>query len=162
MDRIINVAGYVKLAKLWEKRAAQAVRYHNDYYRKKFADVNKYSLVGVYIDITGEKEIYKRDEMLRLLKDCSEGKVDCIATQTRAYLAANTKEFCYLIYFLHTLNKPIDILTEDEEYNIDTATNYDKQKEALEKMAEDYINLNPNDYYEWSLNVIRGIGELNG
>ena len=32
-------------------------------------------LVGVYIDITGNKEIYKRPEMVHLLKDCKNGSI---------------------------------------------------------------------------------------
>lgn len=146
---IIKVAGYVKLAKLWERSAPQAIEYHNDYYALKFSDATKYSLVGVFIDITGKKEIYNRSEMLRLLHECEKGNVDLIAAQTRGYLAANTKEFCYLIHFLASLDKNIEIVTEDESYNINTAKNIDSQKEALQKMAEDYIALNPQDYVEW-------------
>ena len=66
---IIRVAGYVKLAKLWERNAPKAIEYQNDYYSLKFSDTSKYRLVGVFIDITGKKEIYNRPEMLRLLHE---------------------------------------------------------------------------------------------
>ena len=54
-------------------------------------------LVHVYIDITGNKNIWKRPGMLQLIKDCQSKKVNCIATQTKAYLAANTEDFFFII-----------------------------------------------------------------
>ena len=160
MDKI-KVAGYVKLAKKWEKREPVAKAYHHVYYTKKFEDT-EYQLVDVYIDITGNKEIYKRPEMVRLIKDCREGKIDCIAAQTRAYIAANIREFCYLIYKLFEMGTKIDIITEDNDrnYNIDTATNMSNQREDLHNMAAKYISLNPADYCEWAVEIDRAIREL--
>lgn len=159
---IIKVAGYVKLAKLWERSAEKAIEYQNDYYALKFSDTAQYELIGVFIDITGRKEIYHRPEMLRLLHECEMGHVDVIVAQTRGYLAANTKEFCYLIHFLASLDKNIEIITEDESYNINTAINVDRQKEALQKMAQDYITLNPQDYVDWYSEVKNAIFDLYG
>lgn len=95
MDRKYKVGGYVKLAKLWERSKDAAVAYHSSYYAEKFRDDADKRLVGVYIDITGNKEIYKRPEMVHLLKDCKNGSVNLIFSQTRAYLAANACDFCF-------------------------------------------------------------------
>ena len=65
MDRKYKVGGYVKLAKLWERAKDAAVAYHSSYYAEKFRDDADKRLVGVYIDITGNKEIYKRPERLQ-------------------------------------------------------------------------------------------------
>ena len=62
MDRKYKVGGYVKLAKLWERSKDAVVAYHSSYYAEKFRDDADKRLVGVYIDITGNKEIYKRPE----------------------------------------------------------------------------------------------------
>lgn len=153
MSEKIRVAGYVKLAKLWEKRREQAVAYHNSYYESKFARSTKFQLVGVYIDITGNKQTAKRPEMVRLLGDCSSGKVQCIATQTKAYLAANMGDFCYLVKLLSEINGGIDLITEDTDYQIDTVTDFDGQKKALVGMADEYIRLNPDDYRLWKTAV---------
>lgn len=158
----LRIAGYVKLAKLWERNAEQAREYHTAYYYNKYAELDSVEVVGVYVDITSYKEIYKRSEMLRLIRDCSLGLIDCIASQTRGYLAANTREFCYLIHYLFSLGKDIEIITEDDNYNINTAVNQDKQKEALVKMAEDYITLNPEDYLDWYNKVKNAIYDLFG
>ena len=100
MDRKYKVGGYVKLAKLWERSKDVAVAYHSSYYAERFRDDVDKRLVGVYIDITGNKEIYKRPEMVHLLKDCKKGAVNLIFSQTRAYLAANTCDFCFLLKYL--------------------------------------------------------------
>lgn len=70
--------------------------------------------------------------MVRLIMDCMDGKVDVIATQTRAYLAANAQEFCYLFNLLRICKT--DIITEDEEYNINTILNEENQVEELTRM----------------------------
>ena len=78
----------------------ESVTDHSSYYAERFRDDVDKRLVGVYIDITGNKEIYKRPEMVHLLKDCKKGAVNLIFSQTRAYLAANTCDFCFLLKYL--------------------------------------------------------------
>lgn len=160
MIQKIRVAGYVKLAKLWERSRTQALEYHHQYYEKKYADSELFELFDVYVDITGKKEICNRPEMLRIIRDCMLGRVDCIAAQTRGYLAANTAEFCYLIKYLFDMGRRIDLVTEDELYNIDTFTNADRQREALYQMATNLINLNPADYEHWKENIRQGMNKL--
>ena len=160
MDKILNVVGYVKLAKLWKRSEKSAVEYHNNYYKTKFANTPDYNLYNVYIDITGKKETYKRTEMARLLKDCQFGRIDCIFAQTKAYFAANTRELCYLIKFLFSMNHRIDIVTEDEAYNINTIINEDGQREALLKMADDFIYLNPGDYHDWLSELVKSLNNI--
>ncbi len=160
MAQIYMTAGYVKLAKLWERSKDAALLYHREYYERKYAKSGKFHLYDIYIDITGQKEIHRRPEMLRLLRDCALGKIDCIATQTRGYLAANTKEFCYLVKFLFDAEQKVDLITEDESYHIDTTLNKDRQREALLKMACDYINLNPPDYQTWCNQILSGMDKL--
>lgn len=158
---IYHVAGYVKLAKLWERSAESAINYHNHYYSEKYAGNPQMDLYGVYVDITGQKEIRKRRQMIRLISDCIDGHVDCIATQTRAYLAANNRELFYLIRFLFDLPEGIEIVTEDEQYHIDTIKNADSQKQALSAMASDYIKMNPKDYEDWRKEILAEVRKIN-
>ena len=156
----INVAGYVKLAKLWERKREEAIAYHRDYFYNKFNDPDDYTIVDVYVDITGKKEIINRPEMLRLLSDCRKGSVDLIAARTKGYFAANTHEFCFLIKFLFDLEHRIDLLTEDEEYNINTVINEDNQREELYKMADTYTRLNEHDYRCWKAAVCSAAADI--
>ena len=74
MDSKYKVGGYVKLAKLWERSKDAVVAYHSSYYAEKFKDDTDKELFGAYIDITGNKEIFKRPEMVHLLRDCKKGE----------------------------------------------------------------------------------------
>ena len=40
-----RVAGYVKLAKLWERSSEEAICYHHDYYRNKYENDERMQLV---------------------------------------------------------------------------------------------------------------------
>ena len=68
MDHRYKVGGYVKLAKLWERSKDAAVAYHSSYYAEKFRDDADKRLVGVYIDITGNKEIYRAKRKFTFIK----------------------------------------------------------------------------------------------
>lgn len=160
LEKTYQVAGYVKLAKWWEKSRAKAEQYHKKYYADKFSDIRNMQLMDVYIDITGQKKICKRPEMLRLIRDCQFGRINCIATQTKAYLAANSQEFCYLLYYLFSLPQHLEIITEDDNYHIDTTTNEDDQRSALEKMARDYVALDTKAYESWKQSIVNGINLL--
>ena len=95
MDHRHKVGGYVKLAKLWERSKDAAVAYHSSYYAEKFRDDADKKLVGVYIDITGNKEIYKRPEMVHLLKDCKNGSINLIFSQTREGMKLRKTQLSY-------------------------------------------------------------------
>ncbi len=160
MNKEYKVAGYVKLAKKWENNREAAMQYHRDYYRKKFIQSADMTLVDTYIDITGQKQIIKRPEMLRLLKDCTEGKVNCIAAQTKGYLAANGKELCYLLKYLFDLPVRIDVVTEDVTYRMDTIQNIENQRVELKKMADEYALLDIEAYQIWKEKVLQKIRDM--
>ena len=55
-----RVAGYVKLAKLWEKNRDNAIMLHNQYFTERFQNEANYRFARAYIDITGNKNIRQR------------------------------------------------------------------------------------------------------
>lgn len=161
MAEMRRVAGYVKLAKLWERSKSTALEFHKQYFEELLNGNTDFTLQDVYVDITGYKETYKRVEMLRLMRDCTLGKVDCIVAQTRAYLAANHEELCFLLYFLFELPTRIDIITQDDDkYRIDTIKNVEHQREALHQMAKSRVSLSQAAYQEWHSRVIDGMNKL--
>ena len=89
-----------------------------------------------------------------------DGKVNLIFAETKGYLTANTREFCYWLHFIFNLEERVDIITDDDQFNINTILNADKQREALIKMAEDYIYLNPPDHQKWLNGVVSAITNL--
>lgn len=152
--QIYRVAGYAKLAKLWERDPDRARSFHREFFEKKYAKPGRFVLTGTYIDITGCKEIRRRPEMLRLLKKCTEGRIDIIDMQTKGYLAANTREFCYMIRYLFDMEHTVHLVTEDQDYNINTLSSEDNQRDLLHEMASGYCALNPDDYDIWLQEII--------
>ena len=152
---IYRVAGYAKLAKYWERDREQARAFHQTYFSERYSNDKDYHLTGVFVDITGKKEIRKRPEMVRLLKNCLAGQIDVIDMQTKAYLAANTEEFCFMIRFLFEIGNRIDIRTADTDYNIDTSS--EEQRESLYRMAVKYCEVSPESYCAWREKVLQAI-----
>lgn len=155
-----KIGGYVKRAKLNLRNGEEVKAFHRDVIEQRFGEFEDGTLVDVYIDITGYKETYKRPEMLRLMRDCADGKVNLIFSETKGYLAANTREFCYWLHFIFNVEQRVDIITDDSQFNINTILNEDHQREALIKMAEDYIYLNPPDHRRWLSSVVSAIMNL--
>ena len=162
MDRKYKVGGYVKLAKLWERAKDAAVAYHSSYYAEKFRDDADKRLVGIYIDITGNKEIYKRPEMVHLLQDCKKGIVNLIFSQTRAYLAANTCDFCFLLKYLFDIPMRVDIVTDDNDQRIDTILDVDNQRQSLKELAEKYTSIRKKEYLAWKARLEHEMEKADG
>ena len=160
MEEQYRLAGYVKLAKLWEKSREQAIPLHNEYFQQKCESDSRFLLQDVYVDITGNKHIYKRPEMVRLLRNCTRGKIDVIMTPTRAYLAPNSEEFCFFIKFLFDIKYRIELVTDDEERRIDTLLNPENQKGSLKRMAETYVALERAEYDRWCSNMLKAMNEI--
>lgn len=160
MSKIYRVGGYVKRAKLNLRNGAEVKAFHHETMEERFSGFADCVFVDTYIDITGYKETSRRPEMLRLMRDCAEGEINLVFAETKGYLAANTREFCYWLHFIFNLDQRVDLVTDDDQFNINTIINEDGQREALEKMAEDYIYLNPPDYQKWLSGVITAIARL--
>lgn len=158
--RILQVGGYVKLSKLWERSKKEAIEYHHRYYKESFSNYSDCSLFDVYVDITGQKEIYRRPEMLRLISDCLKGAVDVIVSQTKAYIAANPREFFFLLKYLFDRRDYIELVTEDDDFMIDTITNVEHQKEELRRLADNVATLDSSDYIKWCSRVERQMQAL--
>lgn len=159
-EKIYRIGGYVKRAKLNLRNSEDVKAFHRGIFERRFGGFVDGTLVDVYIDITGYKETYKRPEMLRLMRDCANGKVNLIFSETKGYLAANTREFCYWLHFIFNVEQRVDIITDDSDFNINTILNEEHQREALIKMAEDYIYLNPPDHQRWLSSVVSAIANL--
>ena len=149
------VAGYVKNALLWKNRnPEEMIAYNRFYFEEQLSEMENMELVDVYVDVTGHKETYKRPEMVRLLKDITEGKVNMIYSRTSGYIAANVNELCMLMEFLFEQDEMVDIYTEDEDYQFDTITNPDHQIEELRRMALSHCTLYRKAYEEWKAKLL--------
>ena len=91
--------------------------------------------------------------MVHLLKDCKNGSVNLIFSQTRAYLAANTCDFCFLLKYLFDLPMRVDIVTDDDDQRIDTILDIENQRQNLKELAEKYTSIRRKDYLEWRIRL---------
>lgn len=92
---------------------AAQIRYYNEYEKKH----PEYTIVDIYADegITGT-EMEKRDDFLRLIRDCKRGLIDRIITKTVARFARNLEELLETTRML----KRLGVSVYFEESGIDT------------------------------------------
>ena len=92
---------------------AAQIRYYSDFTSKH----SEYELVDIYADegITGT-DMSKRDDFLRLLRDCKKGLIDRIITKSVSRFARNTEELLETLRML----KSIGVSVYFEEQGIDT------------------------------------------
>lgn len=85
MEKKYKIGGYVKRAKLNLRNEKDIRAFHRGIFESRYGELEDGELVDVYIDITGCKETSKRPEMLRLMRDCADGRVNLIVAETKAY-----------------------------------------------------------------------------
>ena len=85
----IKVAAYCRVSTDDEDQL-NSYRVQKDYYTRYIANNEKWEFVDVYADegITGT-QVKKRDEFLRMIKDCEKGKIDMILTKSVSRFARN-------------------------------------------------------------------------
>lgn len=114
-----------------------------------------------FATVKAEVREMTRDEAIILMVESNlQRSVILPSEKAFSYLSANTREFCYWLHFIFNLKERVDIITDDDQFNINTILNADKQREALIKMAEDYIYLNPPDHQKWLNGVVSAITNL--
>ena len=106
--------------------------------------------------------IYKRPEMVHLLQDCKKGIVNLIFSQTRAYLAANTCDFCFLLKYLFDIPMRVDVVTDDDDQRIDTILDVDNQRQSLKELAEKYTSIREKEYLAWKARLEHEMEKADG
>ncbi len=112
----IRLAAYCRVSSNSQEQRhsfATQIRYYGEYTKRH----PEYELVDIYADegLTGT-EMSKRDDLLRLLNDCSEGKVDQIIVKSISRFARNTEELLETIRALRSIGVSVYF----EEQGIDT------------------------------------------
>lgn len=117
-ESILRVAAYARVSTDSEDQLI-SLKTQKAHYEKVISENEDYHFVGIYYDegITGTKKEC-RDGLLKMLKDCENGKIDFILTKSISRLARNTTDCLEIVRKLLDLN--IGIYFEKE--NIDTRT----------------------------------------
>lgn len=97
-------------------------KYENylDYHKKQFQDAlslcPRWTLVGFYVDVGASAPRMERaPEWVRLLDDCTEGKVDLIITQKVSNVSKRPFELTFCARLLSALDPPIGIYFVSED-----------------------------------------------
>lgn len=117
-ESILRVAAYARVS-TDEDAQLVSLKTQKAHYEKIISENKSYTFAGLYFDegITGTKKEC-RDGLLKMLKDCENGKIDFILTKSISRLARNTTDCLEIVRRLLDLN--IGIYFEKE--NIDTRT----------------------------------------
>ena len=123
----IKVAAYCRVSTDDEDQL-NSYRVQKDYYTRYIANNEKWEYVDVYADegITGT-QVKKRDEFLRMIKDCEKGKIDMILTKSVSRFARNIVDSLSYVRKL----KAMGIAIYFEEQNIN----------SLKEDSETYIGI---------------------
>ena len=116
VERKIRLAPYCLVSSDSEDQRhsfATQIRYYSEYTQKH----PEYELVDIYADegLTGT-EMEKRDDFLRLIRDCRKGLIDCVMTKSVSRFARNTIELLETLRLL----KELGVSVYFEEQGIDT------------------------------------------
>ena len=116
LPKKLKVAAYARVSTDSDEQLL-SLKTQKEHYTSYIKNNPDWEFAGLYFDegITGTK-VDKRDELLRLLKDCEDGKIDRVITKSISRFARNTMECLEMVRKLMRLN--ISIYFEKE--NIDT------------------------------------------
>ena len=115
--RRLRVAAYCRVS-TDEEDQLNSLETQVQYYTSKIAENPNWSMVGIYADegISGTRAD-KRDQFMKLMRDCQKGKVDYILTKSTTRFARNTVDSLTWIRKL----RAIGIGVYFEEQNLDSS-----------------------------------------
>ena len=153
----IRLAAYCRVSSNSEDQLhsfAAQIRYYKDYERMH----PEYRLVDVYADegITG-LSMDKRDELLRLLRDCKKGRIDRVIVKSVARFARNTSELLATLRFL----KDIGVSVYFEEQGIDSDKLNSEIIVTFPGMAAQQESVSISGNMRWSYKKRMEAGEFN-
>ena len=114
-NAILNVAAYCRVSTDSEEQL-DSYKAQMEYYTDAIAKNPKWRFVGIYADdgITG-LQAKKRDQFLKMIRDCERGKIDLILTKSVARFARNTVDS--LKYVRKLREKGIGVYFEEQSLN---------------------------------------------
>ena len=111
----LKVAAYARVSTDHEDQKTSFAS-QQKYYLEKIYSNPKWAFVDIYADegISGT-QVLKRDNFMRMIKDCEDGKIDLILTKSISRFARNTLETLKYVRMLRA--KGIGIIFEEENIN---------------------------------------------
>ena len=144
----------------YTRRSPEEVDVNQDYdtlcketFSGRFAEADESETVSYYLDICHQSDITQRPQMLRLLRNCMDGKVDLVVMDYPERVAENMKELIFILYFLLHLEKPPEISILN---CLSTGVSENKKKSIL-RATEQIVSKQKVNYTHWKNRILRGM-----
>ena len=111
---IRRVAAYCRVSTDQEAQSS-SYELQCEYYTQYIGAKEGWLLAGIYADegLSGT-QMKKRDQLLKLIDDCNNGKIDMILTKSISRLSRNVVDCLTIIRELKALNPPVEVYFEKE------------------------------------------------
>ena len=144
----------------YTRRSPEEVDVNQDYdtlcketFSGRFAEADESETVSYYLDICHQSDITQRPQMLRLLRDCVDGKVDLVVMDNPERVAENMMELIFLLYFLLHLDRPPEIAI----LNCLSMGVSNSKKKSILRATEQIVSKQKVDYTHWKNRILRGM-----
>lgn len=144
----------------YTRRTPDEVDVNQDYdtlcketFKSRFAEAGKSEAASYYLDICHQSDITQRPQMLRLLRDCVDGKVDLVVMDNPERVAENMMELIFLLYFLLHLDRPPEIAI----LNCLSMGVSNSKKKSILRATEQIVSKQKVDYTHWKNRILRGM-----
>lgn len=130
-----RVAPYCRVSTLQESQE-DSYETQKAYYEKMIAERPNWDMVDMYADhgISATSMVH-RDDFLRMIQDCKDGKIDMIVTKTVARFARNVVDCIATCRMLKNLDPPVSVYFEAQNLNT-TAENSETVLSLLATLAQ--------------------------
>ena len=122
-------------------------------FRGRFAEAGETETASYYLDICHQSDISQRPQLVRLLRNCVDGKVDIVVMDYPQRVANNMMELIFLLYFLLHVEKPPEISILNC-----LSTEVSKcKKESILRVTEQIVSNQKVDYTHWENRILHGM-----
>ena len=118
----LRVAAYCRVSTNHEEQES-SLEAQISYYSNLISNHPGWKLVKIYAEKASGTQMQKRPEFLKMLKACSQGKIDLILTKSMSRFGRNTLDTLRVLYELFNLGVKVEIEKENlNNYNKETRT----------------------------------------
>lgn len=125
---------------------------------KKYRSASSYKNEDFYIDICSRTETVECPQMIRLIRDCMMGEIDCVFVESIMRIAPNMISALFWLYYLLHLDHKIEIEI-DRTLNTEAST---ERRQEIIKAAESAVHSNYEKYAQWKAEILNAIDQLGG
>lgn len=125
-------------------------------FRNKYRNRNGTRNETFYIDICGRTEITMCPQMLRLLRDCRNGKIDLVFAESITYVAPRMIDVIFWLYYLLHLNHKVEIIVD---LALNTERSSDHRQRTIEA-TESIVQKDYEKYAKWEAELLNAMNKL--